>query len=189
MAKKAINKAIQDALNETLGNAQIKAAIEDAMRNEVFDVIKVYGRKAIQETVYDVYEPTWYTRRYDDGGALDENNWIIGSTGVKNMSMVINNEMQPNPVVVNFNTGEVSHANVTTDKDLSYLIVKGYDVYPRYDFPREGREYMEPRDFITSTANKLRAHSYDTHEAMAEGLIRNGFTVGIGKVVIGFGNK
>ncbi len=62
------------ALKQQLGDA-----IETAMRTVVLDVVKESMVRAIDDVVYDAYEPTQYVRREAEGGLTDPENIDIES--------------------------------------------------------------------------------------------------------------
>lgn len=57
----------------------IETQIQDVMRHEVADTAKETVRDAVQEDVYSVYTPKVYTRREDNGGMSDMENYSVES--------------------------------------------------------------------------------------------------------------
>ena len=51
----------------------IETQLQNIMENEVAETVKDNMHEAIQTSVYDMYSPTYYTRRYDNGGLGDIN--------------------------------------------------------------------------------------------------------------------
>lgn len=52
--------------------ARLDLAIEDALRNEVSEVIKNYIVDSAYDNVYEAYTPEFWSRRYGNGGLLDK---------------------------------------------------------------------------------------------------------------------
>lgn len=69
-----LDSTIQKLQRVTL---EINGAIEDALRNEVAEVIKKYVIMTARRNVYDAYEPKIDWRRYGSGGILDPNSIYI----------------------------------------------------------------------------------------------------------------
>ena len=51
----------------------IETQLQDVMEDEVAETVKDNMHEAIQTSVYDMYSPTYYHRRYDNGGLGDIN--------------------------------------------------------------------------------------------------------------------
>ena len=54
--------------------SHIKKCIDNALQDEVLDVVKEYEQQAIDGTVYAAYSPKKYSRRMDGGGLRSEGN-------------------------------------------------------------------------------------------------------------------
>ena len=63
--------------------ANIDAAIENALQNEVTEAVKEAIVAEAQAAVYDAYTPKFYSRRNGEGGILDKNSIIIEVHGTE----------------------------------------------------------------------------------------------------------
>ena len=61
--------------------ANLDSAIENALENEVADVIKNYLVESAYQNVYETYTPEFYSRRFGDGGILDTRSIKITVSG------------------------------------------------------------------------------------------------------------
>lgn len=123
----------------------IKKDIDTVLNNEVYEAVKELEILNIRHTVYDVYKPKTYKRRYTNEGMLQENN-IIGE--VKN--------------------GKLSIINATKSKEGDYdylpqILEYGYrkfaTLYPSVDHPflskQYDKKYAQPRPFTQNTHDDL----------------------------------
>ncbi len=55
----------------------LETQIQDVMQHEVADTAKEIVRDAVQEDVYDVFTPKVYTRRMENGGMSDMDNYSV----------------------------------------------------------------------------------------------------------------
>ena len=55
----------------------IEKQTQDVMKKEVADKAKQAMSEAVQSSVYDVYDPKYYTRRGKNGGLSDTNNYDV----------------------------------------------------------------------------------------------------------------
>ena len=115
----------------------IKQHLASAMRDEVAECVKTTIQQATEETVYSVYEPKTYQRRWTSGGLADPDNIDIqlSSDGLQIEAT--------NVTSLNNLYGRSPGTN------LSEIVSTG-DGY-RYDFEYNG----VPRDFMSSAADKL----------------------------------
>lgn len=89
MARKEYNN-LDELFND------LKDELSTSMLTSVDKVVKKVYRDNVKK-MYDSYNPTYYQRRYDDGGFLDENNWqsSIDETG-DSFEYVMTNETLAN---------------------------------------------------------------------------------------------
>lgn len=59
---------------------KIEKDIQDAMRNEVSDIVKDEMVNAVQTAVYEAYDPVQYSRRYSRGGLGARENIKVDET-------------------------------------------------------------------------------------------------------------
>lgn len=132
-------------LNDLLKYAETQ--IQDTMCTEVADVaIKQLGN-SVKTTVYDVYKPTKYVRRYSNGGLGDVRNMEV--TEVENGIEVRD--------VAPLNNG-------WTNWKLDNIIVNGYGNMPF------------ARDFYADALDNLQ-YTGDAKNALKSGLKRRGIDV------------
>ncbi len=67
----------------------LETQIQDVMEHEVADTAKEIVRDAVQEDVYDVFTPKFYTRRMENGGMSDMDNYSVEE--IKNGIAIRNN--------------------------------------------------------------------------------------------------
>lgn len=125
----------------------IEENIQDTMLDDVAEVVKDEMSEAIQTSVYRVYQPKYYRRRYGDGGLGARENLeveeIPDGISVKDVAPLDNH----NPLY-----------------DLDDIIVNGLGMQP-FD-----------RDFYSETAESLKNTNNHT-EALKQGLKKRGFKV------------
>lgn len=136
--------------------AHVQKQIDDTMVDEVADAVVDTMKAEIQNTVYGVYQPHVYNRRFDNGGLLDENN--IKVTPVKNEIEVKN--------VTPVNTA-YGYSGSSSDL-LDEIIVSGSGY--TYD---NGGAYLKPRDFYAETIMDLKLKGNHT-TALKKGLKKRG---------------
>ena len=57
--------------------AHIQKQVTDALQTDVAEDTVELMKEHIQTDVYDKYEPTQYVRRMEDGGLIDDDNYLI----------------------------------------------------------------------------------------------------------------
>ena len=125
---------------------KIQSEINNALKSKVLEVVKEEEVNAIDDIVYGAYSPKIYERRDGSGGLSDPSNIKYN---VSNGELHVWNATMPNP-------GGVRDSKwVTTSKYLDQLIEYGHGRRGKYDFPRNGRAYMEPRPFTQETIDRL----------------------------------
>lgn len=148
---------IREALQKA--NAKLHPKVNDALAKEVFEAVKDEESSAIYETVYKVYTPKMYQRRFDRGGMADPEN-IKGV--VKDGKLHVVNVTQPNDVKPSY----------SINKNLPELIEYG-DGYKGYHYDFGGGVYTIPRPFTKKTIEHLQENK--THvDALRSGLKRRG---------------
>jgi len=86
---KEVNKipSLQQQLLEI--EKKIQSKIKSAMQNELSKESKTVMQMHVVTDVYNVYEPTSYSRSYDQGGLLDRDN--IETTMISNNTLKVEN--------------------------------------------------------------------------------------------------
>lgn len=125
----------------------IQNDIQDILKNEVAETVKEHMQEAVQSTVYDAYDPKYYTRRLENGGLIDGNNI---ETAVSGNTLTVRDKAPLD--------------NGRTDYALDDIIIHGYGNQPF------------PRDFISDTEERL-IKTNDHVEAMKDGLRKKGYNV------------
>lgn len=144
--------------------------INTALDTEVADTVKDVMTDHIIQDVYEVYEPTEYQRRYDDGGLLDPDN-IIATLGNNGEMLVQNVALGNNTVYMEDSISRVYYSSYNINKFIAPIIETGigYDVGGwKYD--------CVPRPFIKNTHDDLKEHHYHT-QAMKQSLKKQGLEV------------
>ncbi len=127
--------------------AHIEKDVQDTLKNEVAEEVKETMSEAVQTSVYDVYDPLVYTRRFNNGGLMS----------TKNMK----SRVDGNILTV---TNETPLDNGRKDYSLTDIVVNGL-----------GRQPF-PRNFISQTEERLdltKNHVW----AMRQGLKNRGYKV------------
>ncbi len=127
--------------------AHIKKDIQNTLEHEVAEEVKETMSQVVQTSVYDVYDPFVYTRRFNNGGLMSTKN--MKSRVDKNTLTVAN---------------ETPLDNGRTDYSLTDIIVNGL-----------GRQPF-PRDFISQTEENLDITQNHVW-AMKQGLKNRGYDV------------
>lgn len=127
--------------------AHIEADIQDTMVNEVANEVKDEMVTAVETSVYRVYDPIQYNRRYGNGG--------LGAR--ENMQV----EEIPNGIYVRDNA---PLDNGRTDYALDDIVVNGLGRMPF------------PRDFYSECEEQLLLNE-NHKEALRQGLKRRGYEV------------
>jgi hypothetical protein len=134
--------------------SHIEKQIHSSLLNEVQEGVKDVMEVEIMDAVYSKYEPTYYKRRFDDGGLLDRGN-MQGFVDVKTNILEVHN-------LTPFND---SYNTVNHGLGLVNLIEGGHGAGGYYyDYHREDAEYMEPRPFMAQTKKSiamLKSHKAD----------------------------
>lgn len=115
----------------------IEKDIKAITRNEVSEIIKDTMVAEIQNTVYAPYVPTYYYRRYTNGGLSDKHNM---------KTRLIRDGIE----VVNHTPLHTAYGRNPVSKTLAEIIVSGEG----YMF-HNGGEYENKRDFISATWQDL----------------------------------
>ena len=143
----ALFAALQQSINETMID-EVATAAKDTMQAE------------IQNTVYSVYEPKVYQRRYDNGGLIDAAN--MKSELIADGTVAITNETPINDAYGGSDSPSLAE-QIITGQGYTY---QGYGA----------GAYLQPRDFISATEDDL--NSTGAHvEALKVGLTKRGFEV------------
>lgn len=153
--------------------AYIRKAVDSSLNTEVFDVVKQTELTAIQDEVYDAYEPQNYARRKSRGGLLDQNHIVKVGGVAKNGILVVANITPPNPYLNGINADDgtsTTPANSTIPALIEYgtFSPAGYG----YDYWRKAF----PRKFMEGTVERLKASGACT-VALKRGLVRQGIAV------------
>lgn len=121
-----------------------ETVFKSALEIEVADTVIKTQQKHIQSDVYDVYSPTVYERREDDGGLIDAENFT--SEMISSDTLAVVNNTKPNPY---------ARDGATTNKNLPELVEfgHGYNEY-YYDYPSDPAFYLE-RPFTENTIKEL----------------------------------
>lgn len=125
----------------------IEKDVQDALKHEVAEEVKETMSQAVQTSVYDVYDPFVYTRRFNNGGLMSTSN--------------MNSRVDGNTLTV---ANETPLDNGRTDYSLTDIIVNGL-----------GRQPFS-RNFISQTEENLditKNHVW----AMKQGLNNRGYDV------------
>ena len=151
-----INEALAQAM------AQLRPAIDNALANEVANVVKQTQAEMAQLYVYGVYSPKMYPRRgsFSDTGQM--------SVEVGGGRLTVKSTAKPSG-------WSIPAGRATTGKDLVALVEGGNGAGGYYDFWTKGA-YMGPRPFIEVTGAQLEG-SREHISALRSGLTRQGFKV------------
>lgn len=144
--------------------------VRESLNSDVTTTVQAIQRQEIKRKVYNVYKPSYYTRRYQDGGLLSRDN-IVGETSNtgNGVRLTVSN-------ITEFNRSEDSYRwtfNSGGGDYLTPLIVLGNDRHrgSGYTYQTMGAEYMNPRDFITSTKEALittQAHTKSLRHSLSQ---------------------
>lgn len=139
--------------------ASLQQSINETMVDEVATVVKETMQAEVQNTVYSVYNPKVYERRYDQGGLIDEENYHAEL--VADGTVAITNDTSINEVY----GGDDSMS-------LTEQIIEGKG----YNYGNGSEPYAQPRDFIDATKEDLIQTGAHV-EALKVGLSKRGFEV------------
>ena len=140
--------------------------INTALDTEVADTVKEVMIDHIIQDVYDVYDPTLYSRRMNDGGLMDRDNIISTIDGEG--GLLVQNVTTGSP---NYTIGGKTYTSKNADKPIAGVIEtgQGYDIH--------GWEYDgKPRPFMENTHDDLEQNHYHT-EALKRSLKKQGLEV------------
>lgn len=142
----------------------IKKKIDNALENEVAEIVKETEQQSAIYEVYAVYEPRMYERRGGDGGLGDMENMVSTVSGG---TLTVTNE-------TSFNSGYgTSNSGSNLDELVEYGDGGGGH---HYDYPDRG--FYQPRPFIQKTEESLAAGGCAIPKAALEiGLERQGIRV------------
>ncbi|MBP0983188.1 MAG: hypothetical protein J6A19_05620 [Oscillospiraceae bacterium] len=134
-----------DNLNDLFRHIEQQA--QDVMRNEVADTAKECMSNAVQSDVYDVYDPVWYSRRRNNGGLSDKNNYTASEI--------------PNGIEI---TNDTPLDNGGMSPRLDDIICNGFgkQPFPRDFYTATETELMEGQEFKQALKNGLKARNIDT---------------------------
>lgn len=140
--------------------------INIALDTEVADTVKDVMTDHIIQDIYDAYEPVEYSRRFDNGGLLDEEN--IVSTVNDNNELSVRNVTKGSRY---YTVNEKKYTSKNYNKPIAGIIESGngYDVH-NWDYDGV------PRPFIKNTHDDLEQNHYHT-KAMKHGLKKQGLDV------------
>lgn len=147
---------IQDSVNEVL-ESDVTELVEDTMID------------SIQTKVYNVYTPTVYNRRGEDGGLLDKRN--ISTVVSSNGQLTSTNVTIANSVIYRGSYGK-AYSSKNIGGLLTPIIVSGIG----YDFQNSAKAYSQPRNFITETKIQL-SNGNKIKRTISTGLKKNGIKV------------
>lgn len=156
---------------------ELKKRIQNALANEVNDVVGDVMQDHIIQDVYDVYDPVIYSRRMNNGGLLDRDNIVSDFRGELGLS------------VKNITLGDKYYSLRTYSKSGGYtstpMISQNYNkpivgvIETGEGYDVKGWEYDGvPRPFMKNTYEDLKDNHYHTI-AMKNGLERQGLEVKI----------
>ena len=155
--------------------AELRKRVQNALANEVNDVVKDVMQDHIVSDVYDKYDPIMYTLRMNNCGLLDRNNIVSDIKGdlgllVKNVTL---GDKYYSIREYSKSGGYTSTPMVSQNynKPIAEVIEtgQGYDVK---DWEYDG----VPRPFMRNTCEDLRDNHYHAI-AMKNGLERQGLEV------------
>jgi len=127
----------------------LNTAVNSALKNEVGSIVKDVINDETGNTVYSVYNPKQYERRYDNRGLGDES-LISVTPNTSDNSIIVRDEAHPNGI---------------SDQYLDDMIVNGYG--------NQDEIWNSPRDFYSAAEDDLRQTGAHI-KALAEGLNRQG---------------
>lgn len=137
----------------------LQKKINESLVEDVAPVVKSIMGDEVQNTVYSVYQPKMYERRFNDGGLLDEENYHAEL--IENGTVAITNDTPINDIY----GGDDSMS-------LTQQVIEGVG----YTYGNGTEPYAQPRDFMEATREDL--HQTNAHvEALKTGLKKRGFEV------------
>ena len=113
-------------------NDEIKKRVNKALKNKVAPYIRDELKKQIQENVYDAYAPLVYKRRGENGGLIDEGNYVT-----------------------DFDEEDCSVYVHDDAKASGSGLGKPLDQAIEYGYGDRDKEYNKPRPFISPTQAKI----------------------------------
>lgn len=137
-----------DSIEDLIGDLQ--NAVDDSLNTEVTQTVKPVMEQAIQNTVYDVYNPKVYIRRGELGNPKN-----INAT-VENHELSIENDAP-----VNFAYDTSQGLGMPLADQVAMGVGYAYMNMPPRDFYKTATDYLESNNLIAA--------------AIADGLIRQGF--------------
>ena len=145
--------------------AFVRKAIDEALTEDVFKVVRDAEIDTIMEVVYSTPTSGYYRRRGDAEGMGDPYNIEISGGAAKNGIMSVINVTLPNPYL---NGGNERGGYSSTSKDLPSVIEsgRGYDYWPK---PKK-------RPFTAKTIARLQS-SNEHVNALRSGLQKRGVSV------------
>lgn len=154
MSKKDIYDDVDDLLRD------LKSDIEDTLLDEVLDEVKDIELFHIKQDVFDVYSPSIYKRRRNDG--IDDPNNIIGE--IHNMQLEVDNITEFNNDYGTYNRGIGLAALINDGEGRSGFF---------YDYPGE---FEKARPFIDNSIEEIE-QTNSVENALAKGLKRRNYDV------------
>lgn len=137
----------------------LQKKINESLVDDVAPVVKSAMSDEVQNTVYSVYQPKIYERRFNDGGLLDEENYHTEL--VADGTVAITNDTPINDIY----GGDDSMS-------LTEQVIEGKG----YGYGNGTEPYAQPRDFMEATREDLRQTNAHI-SAMINGLRKRGFEV------------
>ena len=135
---------------------QLQSKIQDALNNEVKEVVVETLLSHVKTDIYDYYTPKIYERKYDDGGLADEANI---KTSVKG------------------NTLSVENVRKDGSKNVAEIVETGEGyTYGEPAYSNPPYSYQNPRPFTENTRVELRETGKHV-DALKKGLKRNNVNI------------
>jgi len=144
----------------------VQKKIDSAQKNEVFEAVRDVYQDHVQSDVYNVYSPSAYVRRMENGGLIADEN-IVGN--------VNNNILEVMDVApLNKSEGAITYNSQTyltkiIENGLAYT---GNAVY-LFDQDMSGEPWATPRPFTKNTIDDLKQNKQHV-EALKKGLKKRG---------------
>ncbi|MDR1629235.1 MAG: hypothetical protein LBS36_03350 [Oscillospiraceae bacterium] len=147
-------------------NKVLRKKITESLKADVFESIKEVEKKHINSDIYDVYEPTWYTRRKSNGGLIDDSNFIC-DIDESALSLNVINVTPPNESVLGT---PYDSSNKTA---LLSWIESGSvpNIFNNNDYA-----WMHPRPFVKNSIDDLLINKQHI-KILKEGLLKRGLRV------------
>jgi len=147
--------------------AYVQEAIDDALTNEVFEIVKDTEVEVIDETVYSQPTSGTYRRRHSGGGLGDPSNIVIDGGAASKGVLAVSNETPANPFL---NGVDGAKSSTPSGSHIARLVEEGISNSGGY-----GYDYWDgkARPFTANTVDKLQG-SGEIKDALRSGLARQG---------------